>query len=108
MVMGKGQSVEKAMDWINEHVEDADFNEQLFVVGKSADAELKKEYQGKLSKEERIALAEATIKRKREERAKESKISAHEMELSRIANTKMMQAAKKEHDEKEKERNMWE
>jgi len=30
------------------------------------------------------------------------------MELSRIANTKMMQAAKKEHDEKEKERNMWE
>lgn len=42
MVMGKGQSVENAMDWINEHVEDADFNEQLFVVGKSEDAQLKK------------------------------------------------------------------
>ena len=45
------------MDWINEHVEDADFNEQLFVVGKSEDAEIKKQYQGNLSKEERIAIA---------------------------------------------------
>ena len=91
MVMGKGQSVENAMDWINEHVEDADFNEQLFVVGKSEDAEIKKQYQGNLPKEERIAIAQETIKRKRAEREAASKVNDHEMELSRIKNTKMAQ-----------------
>ena len=79
------------MDWINEHVEDADFNEQLFVVGKSEDAEIKKQYQGNLSKEERIAIAQETIKRKRAEREVASKVNDHEMELSRIKNTKMAQ-----------------
>ena len=79
------------MDWINEHVEDADFNEQLFVVGKSEDAEIKKQYQGNLSKEERIAIAQETIKRKRAEREAASKVNDHEMELSRIKNTKMAQ-----------------
>ena len=33
MVMSKGQSIENAIEWIYEHQEDADFNEQLFVVG---------------------------------------------------------------------------
>ena len=104
MTMSKGQSVENAMDWINEHVEDADFNEQLFVVGKSEDAEIKKQYQGNLTKEERIALAEKKIKEKRAQREAESKVNAHEMEINRIKNTKMMQAAAREHKEKEAER----
>lgn len=43
-----------------------------------------------MSKEERIALAEAKIKANREKREKETKVNAHEMELSRIANTKAM------------------
>jgi hypothetical protein len=90
MVMSKGQSVENAMDWINEHMEDADFNEQLFMVGKSGEGEIKKEYQGNMSKEERIALAEAKIKANREKREKETKVNTHEMELQRIANTKAM------------------
>ena len=81
MVMSKGQSVENAMDWINEHMEDADFNEQLFMVGKSEEGEIKKPYQGNLSKEERIALAEAKIKANREKREKETKVNHHEMEL---------------------------
>lgn len=44
MTMSKGQSVENAMDWINEHMEDADFNEQLFMVGKSGEGEIKVPY----------------------------------------------------------------
>ena len=44
MTMSKGQSVENALEWIGEHSEDADFNEQLFMVGKEGEGELKKEY----------------------------------------------------------------
>ena len=41
MTMSKGQSVEGALEWIGEHTEDADFNEQLFVVGQEGEGELK-------------------------------------------------------------------
>ena len=44
MTMSKGQSVENALEWIGEHSQDADFNEQLFMVGKEGEGELKKEY----------------------------------------------------------------
>ena len=72
-------------------------------MGKSEDAEIKKQYQGNLTKEERIALAEKKIKEKRAQREAESKVNAHEMEINRIKNTKMMQAAAREHKEKEAE-----
>ena len=39
-------------------MEDADFNEQLFIVGQEGEGSLKQNYGGNLSKEERIKIAE--------------------------------------------------
>ena len=44
MTMSKGQSIEGALEWLGEHSEDPDFNEQLFMVGQEGEGELKKEY----------------------------------------------------------------
>lgn len=33
MVMSKGQTIENATEWLYEHIDDADINEQLFIVG---------------------------------------------------------------------------
>ena len=86
MTMSKGQSVEGALEWIGEHTEDADFNEQLFVVGQEGEGELKQEYQGNLSKEERIRIAEEKIKAGRQRREEEKKVNDFEMEKNRILN----------------------
>jgi hypothetical protein len=51
---------------------------------------MKKQYQGNLSKEERIKLAEDKIKAARAKRAEEEKLNALEAEKSRIANNKQM------------------
>lgn len=42
MTQAKGASVENAMEWINEHIEDTDFNEPLLIVGKSEEGDIKK------------------------------------------------------------------
>ena len=76
------------MDWLNEHAEDPDLNEALLIVGQSGEGELKKEYQGQLSKEERIRNAEAKIKAGRVKRAEDDKKNNHEREMNRILNTK--------------------
>jgi len=44
MTQSKGGSVESAMEWINEHMEDADFNEPLLIVGQEGEGDLKKQY----------------------------------------------------------------
>ena len=80
MTQSKGASVEIAMEWINEHMEDKDFNEPLLIVGQEGEGEIKKQYQGNLSKEERIKIAEEKIKAARERRAKEDIINAREHE----------------------------
>jgi uncharacterized UBP type Zn finger protein len=69
MTLSKGQSVEAAFEWLTEHQEDPDFNEPLLIVGQEGEGELKKEYQGNLSKEERIKIAEEKIKAARAKRA---------------------------------------
>ena len=33
MVISKGQSIENATEWLYEHMEDADINEELLIVG---------------------------------------------------------------------------
>ena len=103
MTMSKGQSVENALEWIGEHSEDPDFNEQLFMVGPEGEGELKKEYQGNLSKEERIRIAEEKIKAARQKREEEKKINDFEMEKNRILNQKMMGQARRLNEEKEAE-----
>lgn len=101
MTMSKGQSIEGALEWIGEHNEDPDFNEQMFIVGQDGEGELKQQYQGNLSKEERIKIAEEKIKAARLKRAEDEKINAIEMEKNRILNNKAMQEAKRINDEKQ-------
>lgn len=103
MTLSKGQSVENALEWINEHCDDADFNEQLFMVGQEGEGELKKEYQGNLSKEERIRIAEEKIKAARMKREEEKKVNDFEMEKNRIINQKMMGQARRLQEEKDAE-----
>ena len=101
MTMSTGQSVENALNWINEHCDDADFNEPLLIVGQSGEGELKQQYQGNLSKEERIKIAEEKIKAARIRRAEEEKVNALEAEKNRIASTKAQAAAKRKLEEQE-------
>ena len=89
------------MDWIYEHQEDADFNEQLFVVGQEGRGEIQHKYQGGLSKQERIRIAEEKIKARRLERAEEEKAAAHEQELSRLKGGKAQAAARRLWEEQE-------
>lgn len=103
MTMSKGQSVETALEWIGEHCEDADFNEQLFIMGQEGEGSLKKEYQGGLSKEERIRIAEEKIKAARAKREEEKKVNDFEMEKNRILQQKMMNQARRLNEEKEAE-----
>ena len=103
MTMSKGQSIENAMEWITEHQEDTDFNEPLLIVGQEGEGEIKKQYQGNLSKEERIRLAEEKIKAARQKRAEEEKVNQQEMEANRMRMGKEMAAAariQKEQEEK--------
>lgn len=101
MTMSKGQSVENALEWLGEHSEDPDFNEQLFMVGKEGAGELKKEYGGGLSKEERIRIAEEKIKAARIKREEEKKTNDFDMERSRILGQKMATQARRLNEEKE-------
>ena len=69
----KNQSIEAAVGWISEHMEDPDFNEPLMIMSKEGDGDIKKPYQGNMTKEERIAAAEAKIKHNRQVREEEEK-----------------------------------
>jgi len=103
MTMSQGQSIETAMAWITENQEAPDFNEQLFIVGKEGEGDIKKPYQGNMSKEERIKMAEEKIKAARIRRAEEEKVNAFEMEKNRIASQKAQTEARRKLEEQEME-----
>jgi uncharacterized UBP type Zn finger protein len=42
MTISKGQSVENATEWLYEHMEDADFNEELLIVGQEGAGSIQK------------------------------------------------------------------
>jgi uncharacterized UBP type Zn finger protein len=52
--LASGGTTEKALEWIDQHSEDADFNEELKIVGKQ---EGDKKPTSNLTKEEKIAKA---------------------------------------------------
>ena len=83
------------MDWLTQHMDDADLNEQLFIVGQTGEGDIKKEYQGNLSKEERIKIAEEKIQAARKRRAEEEKQNAIEAEKMQRHANKEMQIAKR-------------
>ena len=68
------------MDWLTQHMDDADLNEQLLIVGQTGEIDIAKEYQGNLSKEERIKIAEEKIIAGRKRRAEEEVLNKREAE----------------------------
>ena len=65
------------------------------------EGKLKQEYQGNLTKEERIAMAEAKIKEARERRKVEDEKNAREAEANRRRADKELAAAKRIAKERE-------
>lgn len=87
------------MDWLTQHMDDTDLNEQLLIVGQTGEGSIAKEYAGNLSKEERIKIAEEKIAEGRKRRAAEEIINKREAEkMQRFANKEMMIAKRKLED----------
>ena len=80
---------------MEQHSFETDLNEQLFIIKQEGDGKLQQQYQGGLSKEERIKIAEEKIAAARIRRAEEDKRNKHEQEISRIKNEKALAAAKR-------------
>jgi len=85
-------SVEAAMDWIQQHQEDADFETEEFLAEDPSERDPNKP---KLSKEERVQAAVDLQKRIRAKREAEDKKIAEEREIHRIQSTKELQKAKR-------------
>jgi len=86
--------VEKAMDWINEHMDDEDFNEELVIVGQQESAG------SKYTLEERQAKAAQLQKEVRARIEAKDKQRAIENEAARKKLDKEMAAAKLINDER--------
>ena len=72
------------MGWIEQNSDSPDFNEQLFIVKTEGEGKLQQQYQGNLSVEERVKIAEEKIKAGRIRRAEEEKKNKEEQEKDRI------------------------
>jgi hypothetical protein len=92
------QSVEAAMDWITQHQEDADFEQEELLADDFSTEDPNKP---KLSKEERIQAALELQRKIRAKREAEDKRMAEEQEKQRIQSTKELQKAKKKMDEQQ-------
>jgi hypothetical protein len=92
------QSVEAAMDWIQQHQEDADFLVEEFLAEDPTSEDPNKP---KLTKEEKIAAAKELQQRLRAKREAEEKKLEEEREKNRIQSTKELQKAKKIMDEQQ-------
>lgn len=84
-------SVEGAMEWITQHQEDPDFEQEEFLAEEPAEDPNKP----KLTKEERIKAAMELQQRIRAKREAEDKKLEEERELQRIKGTKELQKAKR-------------
>jgi uncharacterized UBP type Zn finger protein len=87
--------VEKAMDWINDHMEDEDFNEELIIVGQPESAS------SKLTLEERQAKAAQLQKEVRARMDAKEKVRTIENEASRKKLEKEMAASKIINDDRQ-------
>lgn len=90
----QGGGVPKAMEWIEAHMDDADFQEPLVIVGQ---AESKPK--SNLTPEEKLAKAKELQERARAIRAKKEAENAKESEEMRKRIDKEMAAAKKKAEE---------
>jgi uncharacterized UBP type Zn finger protein len=97
------KGVEKALDWINAHSEDADFNEELFIVGQEEQAAKPK---SNLTKEEAAQKARELQAKIRAKRQAEEEKNAIESEAMRKKMDKEITEAKKINEEREYENAM--
>jgi hypothetical protein len=81
MVQGKG--VPGAMDWIDKHREDADFEEELFIITEQPGGAGGNSAMSNLTKEEKIAKARELQKQIREKRMKEEAAQKEENDKAR-------------------------
>lgn len=92
----------KAMDWIEQHKNDADFEEELFIVvqqpGAAAAGGTNSMFAG-LTKEEKLAKAKELQQQIRARKAKEEAAMAFENEQARKKADKELAAAKRLADE---------
>jgi len=98
LFMTQGASIEKALEWIEMHSNEPDFEEELFIVGQE-DGPKRDPNRPKLSKEEALQKAKELQETIRKKRKEEEKKQNEENEKQRIASTKMMQEAKRKLDE---------
>ena len=96
----QGAGVEKAIDWINQHCEDADFEEPLMIVGQ---AEGSSKPKSNLTKEEKLAKAKELQEQIRKKRAEEDAKNARENEAARRLADQELAKAKKINEEREYE-----
>jgi uncharacterized UBP type Zn finger protein len=96
LLMTGNASIEKALEWIEEHREDADFEEEMRVIAQAEEKKLSPEEAYEKAKE-----LQALIREKRKKREEEE---AHEREKNRIAGGKAISEAKRALAEAEKQR----
>mmetsp|Transcript_10040 Transcript_10040/g.9979 ORF Transcript_10040/g.9979 Transcript_10040/m.9979 type:complete len:144 (-) Transcript_10040:386-817(-) len=96
MTQGSGGTTESALEWISEHQEDADFLEELVIVGQSEEKP-----KSTLSKEEKLKKAKELQEQIRKRRVEEDKRNAEVSEKNRILATKQLQIAKRQMDEQQ-------
>lgn len=92
------QSVEAAIDWIQQHQQDPDFLVEEFLAEDPTSEDPNKP---KLTKEEKIAAAKELQQKLRAKREAEEKRLAEEREKNRIKSTKELQKAKKKMEEQQ-------
>ena len=94
MTKAQGGTTETGLQWIDEHSEDPDFNEELRIVGQTESAP-----KSTLTKEERIAKAKALQEEIRRKRAAEEKRLQEEQEKNRVKYAKEMSEMKRKVEE---------
>ncbi len=98
LLFTNSQSIEAALEWIENHKGDADFEEECLIV--------QEDNKPKLSPEEAMEKAKDLQKRLREQRLKREKEDEFEREKSRIASGKMLSEAKRVMEEQQRQRDI--
>jgi len=95
LFLTQGGGVPKAFEWIEKHCDDADFEEELQIVGQEAGKP-----KSNLTKEEKIAKAAELQKQVRARMAAQEEAQSKESEATRIKMDKEMAALKRVDDER--------
>ena len=98
LFMTQGGGVQKAMEWIEKHCDDADFQEELVIVAQDNNESSRPK--SNLTPEERLLKAKELQATVRARMAAKEEANAKESEATRIKMDKEMAAAKRIDDER--------